>query len=344
MYKNHTEFINRPKGAGNPYLDAYMKYGYIPSEERGYDMAPGHTLQYAYNDWCLSQIAKALGKDEDYSFFIKRAESYKKMFDPDTKFMRQRKRDGSFIEPFDPMTGHGFAEGNSWQYTWFVPYDIQGLIELMGKDTFNDRINYALEESSRADFSGHGNIVAELNTSGLAAIYNQGNEPDLQVPYLFNYSGKPWLTQKWVREIMDCFYGVTPEKGYGYGQDDDEGQLGSWFVLSAMGLFDVQGGAALAPAYQIGSPIFDKIIIHLDRRYYQSDKFVIETKNNSKQNIYIQSAILNGRALNKPWFYHSELVGGDQLTLKMGPEPNKNWGSKSDDAPPSMSNLQKTLV
>lgn len=280
IYKNQTEFIDRPEGAGNQNLDAYLKYGYVPSEEKGYG-PPGHTLEYAYADWCLSQIAKALGKNEDYAFFIKRAKSYEKLFDPDTKFMRPRKRDGSFIEPFDPMSGGGFAEGNSWQYTWFVPHDIHGLIELMGKDTFNYRINYALEKSSHAEFSGHG------NTGGYGAIYNQGNEPDLQVPYLFNYSGKPWLTQKWVREIMDCFYGVTPEKGYGYGQDDDQGQLGSWFVLGAIGLFDVQGGAALKPVYQISSPIFDKIVIHLDRRYYEGDKFVIETKNNSKQNIYI---------------------------------------------------------
>ncbi len=156
----------------------------------------------------------------------------------------------------------------------------------------------------------------------------------MQAAYLFNYAGAPWLTQKWAREIMDHFYGIGPVDGYPHvpakygGQyvDEDQGQMGAWFVMSAMGLFQMDGGAAVRPTYDIGSPIFDRVTIHLDKKYYPGGQFVIEARNNSKENVYIQSATLDGQPLNRPWFYHPQLVDGGKLIFQMGPKPNKRWG------------------
>ena len=153
--------------------------------------------------------------------------------------------------------------------------------------------------------------------------------------YLFNYSGKPWLVQKWARAIMDDYYGSTAEDGW--PGDEDQGQMGAWFVMSAIGLFQMDGGGAVKPIYEIGSPLFSKITVQLDGKYYSGNKFVIEAVDNSQENIYIQKAYLNGSKLDRPWFYHSELVKGGTLRLIMGPKPNQSWGSASVDAPPSMS-------
>jgi len=157
----------------------------------------------------------------------------------------------------------------------------------------------------------------------------------MKAAYLFNHAGAPWLTQKWVREIMEGFYGDSIDAWPG---DEDQGQMGAWYVMSAMGLFEMDGGASADPIYEIGSPIFDRITIHLDSNYYPGNTFVIETTNNSATNRYIQSATLNGKPLTKPWFYHRELVQGGKLELVMGPQPNKTWGAEPGDAPPSMSN------
>lgn len=157
----------------------------------------------------------------------------------------------------------------------------------------------------------------------------------MQAAYLFNYSGKPWLTQKWARAIMDIYYGATAEDGW--PGDEDQGQMGAWFVMSAMGLFEMTGGGDVKPIYEIGSPLFDKITIHLDDNYYSGNDFVIEVKSNSKENIYIQKAYLNGKKLNKPWFSHSELAKGGTLKLVMGPKPNKKWGNGKKAKIPSMS-------
>jgi putative alpha-1,2-mannosidase len=154
----------------------------------------------------------------------------------------------------------------------------------------------------------------------------------MQSAWLFNYSGKPWLAQKWVREILEHYYGAGPVDGY--PGDEDQGQMGAWYVMSAMGLFQMDGGCAPRPIYEIGSPLFDRVVIHLDPRYYPGKKFVIETRNNSAENCYIQSATLDGKPLERPWFYQSELVDGGKLTLELGPEPNKDWGSREEDAPP----------
>jgi putative alpha-1,2-mannosidase len=204
----------------------------------------------------------------------------------------------------------------------------------MGKDTFNTRLEEGFITSRKWKFNSEYTSENSLLAMGVLPI-NHGNQPNMQAAYLFNYSGKPWLTQKWAREIMDVFYGTTPHDAW--PGDEDQGQMGAWYVMSSMGLFEMRGGADVNPTYELGSPIFDKVTIHLDPLYYPGGKFIIETSNNSSQNKYIQSASLNGNVLNKPWFYHNELVKGGTLKIKMGPNPAYDWGAKSSDAPPSMS-------
>lgn len=309
--------------AGNNKLNAYMQYGYMPADSG----STSHTLEYAYDDWCVAQLAKSMGKTGDYETFLKRANNYKNIFDPQTKFMRPKYANGKWMDNFSPMMTNGFSEANAWNYSFFVPHDVRGLVNLIGKEEFNQRLNDGFEKSKDADFNANFNVTGDY-------YINHGNQPIMQAAYLFNYSGKPWLTQKWVRAIQDSYYGSDPYKAW-LG-DEDEGQMGSWFVMSAMGLFQTDGGASVKPFYEITSPIFKNITIHLDPKYYPGKTFHIEAKNISDKNRYIQSATLNGRALNKPWFYHDELVKGGKLTLVMGSQPNDNWGSKPSDAPPSM--------
>ncbi|NBC65925.1 MAG: glycoside hydrolase family 92 protein, partial [Bacteroidetes bacterium] len=315
---------------GNESLQDYLDFGYVPTESRSkYGMGQiSNTLEYAYDDWTVAQLAKALGKEQDYNHFMDRASFYKNAFDVSVGYVRPRHADGSWMQNFSPYSSRGFVEGNSWQYTWFVPHDVQGLINLMGISEFNNRLEEGFENSSQSNFNATDDRFADYPI-------NHGNQPNMQAAYLFNYSGKPWLTQKWVREIMENYYSADPYDGW-LG-DEDQGQMGAWYVMSAMGLFEMRGGAAVRPVYEIGSPVFDKITIHLNTDYYPAEKFVIEARNNSKENVYIQSATLDGEPLEKPWFYHSELVDGGSLILEMGPEPNRQWGSDPEDVPPSMS-------
>jgi predicted alpha-1,2-mannosidase len=326
---------------GNESLWEYEHLGYIPTEARSKygEGRVSNTLEYAYDDWTVSQLAKALDKHDTYEKFKKRAGYWKNVYDTAINYVRPRNADGSWQAGFDPYSGKGFVEGNSWQYTWFVPQDVQGLANLMGKQRFNKRLNKGFQESEKYKFGDLLYMKKHSNAGEYEAMthmpINHGNQPNMQAAYLFNYSGKPWLTQKWARKIMDLYYDTSPL--HGWLGDEDEGQMGAWFVMSAMGLFEMRGGAAEKPEYEIGSPLFDKIIIHLNSDYYSGKTFAIVAKNNSKKNIYIQSATLNGKPLDKPWIYHSQIVKGGKLVLNMGPKPNKNWGSDSDDAPPSMS-------
>ena len=208
----------------------------------------------------------------------------------------------------------------------------------MGKDEFNNRLEEGFKTSAEHKFNSEKLGSNSLTGMGVLPV-NHGNQPNMQAAYLFNYSGKPWLTQYWVSEIMETYYGNDPIGGW-LG-DEDQGQMGAWYIMSALGLFEMDGGASINPIYEIGSPRFEKVTIHLDTTYYSSDKFVIEAKGVSKENKYIQSAVLHGKSLDKPWFYHRELVSGGKLVLEMGPKPNKEWGSKPEAAPPSMSNPVK---
>jgi predicted alpha-1,2-mannosidase len=337
MKHNQTEQgIAHPGGgfAGNRWLDQYLKFGYVP-----HDYGPiSNTLEYAYDDWAVSQMAKALGKTDDYWYFKHRANNYKNIWDPSVGYMNLRMADGTFKQPFNPyccttFLGQGWVEGNAWQYSWFVPQDMKGLIQLMGKDEFNRRLEEGFVTSRKWKFNSEYTSENSLMAMGVLPI-NHGNQPNMQAAYLYNYSGKPWLTQKWAREIMEVYYGG--DAMHGWPGDEDQGQMGGWYVMSAMGLFEMRGGCDVMPTYEIGSPLFDKVTIHLDPNYYPGGMFTIEAINNSKENRYVQSATLDGKPLTKPWFYHKDLVDGGKLVLVMGPNPNENWGSKPEDAPPSM--------
>ncbi|MDP2337027.1 MAG: GH92 family glycosyl hydrolase [Bacteroidota bacterium] len=313
---------------GNRNLMPYKEMGFVPADEG----PVSNTLEYAYDDWCVAQMAKSLGKTDDYHYFMKRAQNYRNVFDPSTGYMRPKYAGGPWLEEFTPVKSavgkednfgtRDYVEANAWQYSWFVPHDLKGLIGLMGVDEFNKRLEEGFKKS-RPIFT--------------SPFVNHSNQPNMQAGWLFNYSGKPWLTQYWVREILDHYYGTTPFDGY--PGDEDEGQMGAWYVMSAIGLFEMDGGASTEPVYELSGPIFEKVTIQLDPKFYQGSKFIIEAKNSSSKNRYIQSATLNGKELNQFWIKHAEFVKGGKLVLKMGAEPNKKWASGCEhpqimDVPP----------
>lgn len=340
--QNELGYENRPAGAGRYDNDQFVKLGYVPSinyvQDNGWasNFGVSHTLEYCFSSYATASLAKALGKNEDAAKFMEYAAGYKKLFDAETGYFRPREVDGSFIKDFDPMKAwYGFQEGNAVQYTWYVPHDIKGLMALVGKERFNERLEKTFFESSKTLYGGK---PGEFDSfSGVEKLYNQGNQPCLHNSWLFNYSGQPWLTQYYTRDICNVFYGTEPTHGYGYGQDEDQGQLGAWYVMASMGLFDVQGGTNTNSTMQIGSPLFDKITINLDKNYYEGDKFVINIKNNSDSSYYVQKAQLNGSDFNDCFISLKDITKGGELTLEMGVKPNKNWGTQT--TPPSMSNL-----
>ena len=215
----------------------------------------------------------------------------------------------------------GFQEGNAAQYTWYVPHDVAGLLALVGKEEFNRRLEKTFETASENLYGGK---IGEFDSfSGVEQLYNHGNQPCLHNAWLFNYSGKPWLTQKYTRDICNVFYGTEPTHGYGYGQDEDQGQLGAWYVLAAMGLFDMQGGTNKVPTMQIGSPLFDKVTIHLNRKYYRGDTFIIKTYANSEKAYYVQDAAFNGKSLQKCFIGLKDIQKGGILELTMSEKANE---------------------
>ena len=310
----------RDKGglSGMARLDTYDKLGYVP-----FDLdASCRTLDYAYTDFCAAQLAKALGKTEDYEKFIKRSENWKNQFHPDLKYQVPRNAKGEWKQNYNPFSGEHWIEGNGWQYTFYVPHDIKGVIDMVGKDPFNQRLEEGFAKSVKHNFTAH--AFDRHQTQAFEYYINHGNEPNMQASFLFNYSGKPWLTQKYSRAILDQYYGSTPYKGW--GGDEDEGQMGGWFVIASMGLFEMNGGVTAQPEFDLTSPLFDKITIHIDKRYNGGKPFVIKTVNNSKKNVYIQSATLNGKPLTKPRLPFTDVVKGGELILKMGNKPNEKWG------------------
>lgn len=339
--KNELEWRGRNLGNGKYDLHWFIKNGYVPFRDTTisngwvFNFGASHTLEYSYSSYAVAQMAKGLGRESDYRELMKQAGYWKNLFDPESRFIRPRLPDGAFIEDFDPMKAwYGFQEGNAFQYTWYVPHDIAGLIEAMGRDTFNGRLERMFNNAQKSLFGGGEEIHS---FSGIEKLYNHGNQPCLHNPWLFNYSGKPWLAQKWARAICNEFYGVEPLHGYGYGQDEDQGQLGAWYVMAAMGLFDVQGHAAAAPSFQFGSPLFDRVYIRLNREYYPGRLLAIETVNNGQDSIYIQSLSFNGTPLDQCWIERSKLMEGGRLVFKMGGEPNMAWGI----APPPPSGMEE---
>jgi predicted alpha-1,2-mannosidase len=247
------------------------------------------------------------------------SKAWEHIFDPQLKLIRPKTADGKFIDHFDPSKPwRGFQEGNAWQYTYYVPHDPEALIRKVGRQTFNDRLDSTFTLSQKALFGGGSTIDA---FAGIGGIYNHGNQPNLHVSWMFNFSGKPSLTQKWVRAICNQFYGTEGIHGYGFGQDEDQGQLGAWYVMSSIGLFDVKGLTEIHPAVGIGSPLFDRVTIQLNKKYYPGEKFVIEANNNGDEKIYVQNMRLNGKKLSTPFIPFKEIIRGGNLLLEMGSKP-----------------------
>ncbi|HCC71548.1 MAG TPA: alpha-mannosidase [Bacteroidales bacterium] len=338
-YKNETGYSGRDFGSGKYDLHYFVNNGYIHSYDTTlsngwtFNFGASHTLEFCFSSFAVAQFAKVLGKDDDYKKLMYQAEAYKRLFDPETKFIRPREADGSFIDEFDPMEPwKGFQEGNAFQYTWYVPHDPAGIIDLVGLDLFNERLEKMFTEARKSVFGGGEEIDS---FSGLEKLYNHGNQPCLHNAWLFNYSGKPWLTQKWVRTICDEFYGTKPLHGYGYGQDEDQGQLGAWFVMAAIGLFDVSGHAFSKPVYQIGSPLFDRIRIKLNQDYYNGNEIVIKTIKDKPESIYIRNIKFNDENINQYWINRNKLTDGGKLLIKLTDEPVID--SRRNNLPQSMS-------
>jgi predicted alpha-1,2-mannosidase len=302
--------------AGNRDLVPYLKYKYVPYDKGRFS----NTLEYSYDDWTVSQFARALGKEEDYQTFVERGYYWKNIIDEETGFARMKDSRGHWLEDFDAYKSGAnkhYVEGNAWQLTYFVPQDVPALAEAIGKDRFVERLNWGFDESDKTRFNG-------LNDQYWNYPVVQGNQQSMHFAFLFNWVGHPWLTQKWSRAIMGRYYGYGLANAY-LG-DEDQGQMSAWFIMASIGLFQTDGGCRVDPVYEIGSPLFERIEIDLGGRYNRGSKFIIEAKNASRQNMYVQSAKLNGRVLNDFRFPVSELLRGGELELEMGSAPNKNWG------------------
>ena len=331
--KDNLEWRDRIEGAGKMDVRRFVEDGYVPyvddpgfvAYEKGATFSVSHTLEYSFSAYATAQLAKQLGHEEDYRQLMELSDGWAKVFDDDLKLVRPRVPGGEWIDNFDPYESwRGFQEGNAMQYTFFVPQNPDSLIARMGKDKFNERLDTIFTQARKTIFGG-GKVAFAF--SGLSSPYNHGNQPSLHIPWLFNFSGKPYLTQKWTRLICDEFYGTDGEHGYGYGQDEDQGQLGSWYVLAAMGLFDVQGGACSEPTYQLGSPEFDEITVHLSKFNTKGGTFKIRAKGNSADAMYVQNATFNGKPLDRCWLYRDEVFNGGELVLQMGTEPSDVWNN-----------------
>lgn len=321
--KNELDGENRPLGAGKVDTDKFVKYGYVPHQDEGegpdeaFMFSASHTLEYSFSSWAVAQWAKERDDRPNYAKLNHLSKGWARIYDPSTHFMRPRKADGQFIENFDPMqVWRGFQEGNAWQYTFYVPHEIETLADMVGKETFNARLDSIFTVSQKMIFSGGTEVGA---FAGLQTLYNQGNQPCLHISWLFNESGKPELTQKWVRAILNEFYGTEGIHGYGYGQDEDQGQLGAWYVLSSMGLFDVKGLASTEPTFSLGAPLFDKVTIKLNPKYYPGKEFIIQTTGakGRNPNAYVQSYVLNGQPVEGVHIPFEAVAKGGTLEVRM---------------------------
>jgi predicted alpha-1,2-mannosidase len=320
---------NGPRGN----LAEYLQKGWVhdifvehPSPPyAGGNAGVDRTLEYSWDDYALAQFAKKLGKEDDYKLFLARAHNYTNMFDVSTGFMRGRNEDGSWISPFDPCEpyyNYMMKEATGWQNFWLVPHDVRGLINLVGgREAFQKKLDTFFNTPYRPK-----GIARDV--TGMLGLYCQGNQPDQQTAYYYDYAGQPWKTQALIRKILRLMYG-SDEFGLAFPGMDDQGSTSSWYVFSAMGFYTVDPAS---PSYLIGSPLFDEITMHLGN----GKDLVIQARGNSEANLYIQSAILNGQPWNKPWFSHADIANGATLVFDMGPYPNPNWGSAPDAAPPSM--------
>jgi len=297
-------------------LKFYKSKGYIPSDKEGASVS--RTLEYAYDDWCIAQMAEKLEDTAVYNEFIQRAQYYKNIFDRETGFFRA-KANGCFTEPFDPrQVNFNLTEANTWQYNFFVPQDVNTMIDMMGGDK---GFNAKLDELFTTDSELTGREQSDI--TGLIGQYAHGNEPSHNMAYLYNFSGEPWKTQKLVHEIIHDLYHNAPD---GLAGNEDCGQMSAWYVLSAMGFYPVTPGT---DEYEIGTPVFDSITIYLEN----GNRFKIKLKNHVKGNYYIQKALFNGKPYPKSFITQDMILNGGLLEFEMGSEPNKEWGTKVENRP-----------
>ena len=299
----------------------YLKeLGFIPADKERESVAKA--MEYAIDDWSIAQVAKKLGREEDYQTYSKRAQYYQKYFDPHTRFMRGLTSDGKFQLPFDPVQSihrqNNYTEGNAWQYTWLVPHDVPGLIGLFGSDA-------AFVEKLDSLFIVRGSLgeSASPDISGLIGMYAHGNEPSHATVYLYPYAGQQWKTAEKVRQVLREMYLDKPD---GISGNEDCGQMSAWYIMSALGFYPVSPSSG---AYVLGSPLVNKATLRLP----QGKTFVMEAKNNGPQNIYIQSARLNGQPYANAYLLHKDIVAGGTLELTMGPQPNKTFGTAPANRP-----------
>ncbi len=301
----------------------YLKNGYVPypipeGEYGGHQDGASLTMEYAYQDWTIAQLAKKLGHEEDYKYFMKRSKNYQNVFDKTLGWMRPKDINGKWLEDFDPFVYEtGFNESNGAQSTWFVPHDIVSLAELMGgKEKAVEKLNTQFENAQELGFTSGTSHDKERHPEYRRIPINYGNQPSMQTAFIFDYLGRPDLTQYWSREVTTTvFNGLDPSTGY--NGDEDQGLMGSLAVLMKMGLFQMNGGAEENPKYQIGSPIFDKITVQLNNDYYAGEKFVIRAVNNSSENLYVSKALFNGKQVKSYKLTHSAITNGGDLELKM---------------------------
>lgn len=303
-------------------LKDYREYGYSPADLKHNSVS--HTLEYAFDDWCIAQFAKSIGKNDDFKYFIKRAGFYKNQFDQESKFMRGRFSDGSWIKPFNPdYYTKEYMESNAWHYFTFVPQDIKGLINLYGSnETFVKYIDSLFTHSPSEEDE------LPIFSTGMIGQYVHGNEPSHHSGYLYNYAGKPWKTQKIIRKIMDTLHKNSPD---GICGNEDCGQMSAWFIFSALGFYPVNPAEGI---YVIGSPNIDEAKIKLNN----GKSFKIRVLNNSDENVYIEKVFLNGKPLEKSFITHKQITKGGILEFQMSKTPNKNWATEYINLPPSMSN------
>jgi predicted alpha-1,2-mannosidase len=298
--------------AGNRDLMSYLRYKYVPCDSGRFS----NTLEYSYDDWAVGQFAKTLGKTEEYKVFSDRGNWWKNAINPQNGYAHLRESNGNFVADFDPFrsgANRQYVEGNAWQLSYFVPQDVPGLIDMLGEKAFVERLDWGFAASEPWRYNAPNDQYWDYPVV-------QGNQQSMHFAFLFNWANHPWLTQRWSRSILDGYYGCGLANAY-LG-DEDQGQMSAWFVMAALGLFQTDGGCNASPIYEIASPLYEKTVINLGKRYGRGDQFTIEAREASKKNKYVQSATLNGKELKTFWFPASELLKGGKLILQMGDQPN----------------------
>ncbi|MBX2877036.1 MAG: GH92 family glycosyl hydrolase [Saprospiraceae bacterium] len=335
LLKNASVGDGRPvNSVGRAGVEYYNELGYVPYDV-GINENAARSLEYAYADFALAQLARQLGKEEDAQRFYQQSLNYKLLYDPESGWMRGKNKDGQFQAPFNPLKwGDAFTEGNSLHYTWSVFQDIAGLIDLMGgKEAFAQKLDQVFEMPPAFDASYYGFTIHEIREMQIVNMgnYAHGNQPIQHMIYLYNHAGQSWKAQQKVRAVMDKLYAPTPD---GYCGDEDNGQTSAWYVFSALGFYPVTPGTT---QYVIGSPLFDRVEMNLEN----GKTFVIKAQNNKKENVYIANATLNGQVHKQCWIDHKDILKGGNFEFQMTDQAVKSWGNEPGSAPYSLSKDQQ---